>query len=36
MTLSEPVKNRKLSMRPLTRFAWLTLAYNIAVILWGA
>lgn len=22
--------------RPLARFAWLTLAYNIAVILWGA
>jgi len=37
MTLSEPgVKSRKASMRPLTRFAWLTLAYNIAVILWGA
>jgi len=37
MTLSEPgVESRKASMRPLTRFAWLTLAYNIAVILWGA
>src|SRR6266481_2081628 len=37
ITLSEPgVKSRKASMRPLTRFAWLTLAYNIAVILWGA
>jgi hypothetical protein len=23
-------------MRPLARFAWLTLAYNIAVMLWGA
>jgi heme a synthase len=37
MTLSEPgVQSRTASMRPLTRFAWLTLAYNIAVILWGA
>lgn len=37
MTLSEPsVESRKAPMRPLTRFAWLTLAYNIAVILWGA
>lgn len=37
MTLSEPgVERRKSSVRPLTRFAWLTLAYNIAVILWGA
>src|SRR6267142_3196549 len=37
MILSEPgVENRKASMRSLTRFAWLTLAYNIAVILWGA
>jgi cytochrome c oxidase assembly protein subunit 15 len=37
MTLSEPgVKTRKASMPPLTRFAWLTLAYNITVILWGA
>src|SRR5882757_1003092 len=37
MTLSEPgVENRKASMRSLTRFASLTLAYNIAVILWGA
>jgi hypothetical protein len=37
MTLSEPgVESRKASVRPLARFAWLTLAYNIAVILWGA
>jgi cytochrome c oxidase assembly protein subunit 15 len=37
MTLSEPgVESRKASMHSLTRFAWLTLAYNIAVILWGA
>jgi heme a synthase len=37
MTLSEPgVQSREASMRPLTRFAWLTLVYNIAVILWGA
>jgi len=37
MTLSEPgVESRKASMRPLSRFAWLTLAYNIAVIVWGA
>src|SRR6267154_6759912 len=37
MTLSgSGVKCRKASMRPLRRFAWLTLAYNIAVILWGA
>src|SRR5258708_8991683 len=37
MTLSEPgVKSRSASMRPLTRFAWLALAYNITVILWGA
>lgn len=37
MTLSElGVESRKASMRSLTRFAWLTLAYNIAVILWGA
>lgn len=37
MTSSEPgVQSRKASMRPLTRFAWLTLVYNIAVILWGA
>jgi len=28
--------NTDASMRPLARFAWLTLAYNIAVILWGA
>ena len=37
MTLSEPgVESRKASIRALTRFAWLTLAYNIVVILWGA
>ena len=37
MTLSEPgVESRKASIRPLARFAWFTLAYNIAVILWGA
>jgi cytochrome c oxidase assembly protein subunit 15 len=37
IALSEPgVESRKASMRPLTRFAWLTLACNIAVILWGA
>lgn len=30
------VKSYKTPMRPLARFAWLTLAYNIAVILWGA
>jgi cytochrome c oxidase assembly protein subunit 15 len=37
MTLSEPGgENRKASIHPLTRFAWLTLAYNTAVILWGA
>ena len=37
MTLSEPgVESGKAPMRLLTRFAWLTLAYNIAVILWGA
>jgi hypothetical protein len=37
ITLSEyGAKSRKASMRPLTRFAWLTLAYNIAVVLWGA
>jgi len=23
-------------LRPLRRFAWLTLAYHVAVILWGA
>ena len=23
-------------MQPLARFAWLTLAYNVAVIVWGA
>jgi cytochrome c oxidase assembly protein subunit 15 len=26
----------KSATRPLARFAWITLAYNIAVILWGA
>ena len=37
MTLSEPgVESRKESTRLLARFAWLTLAYNIGVILWGA
>jgi heme a synthase len=37
MTLSEPSRESlKASMRLLTRFAWLTLAYNIAVVLWGA
>src|SRR4029077_4767788 len=37
MTLSETgVEIRKASIRPLARFAWFTLAYNIAVILWGA
>jgi heme a synthase len=37
MTLSDPgVESRKVAIRPLARFAWLTLAYNIAVILWGA
>jgi heme a synthase len=37
MTLSEPGRESpKASMRSLTRFAWLTLVYNIAVILWGA
>jgi heme a synthase len=37
MTLSESgVESRKASTRPLVRFAWLTLVYNIAVILWGA
>lgn len=37
MTLSEPgVESRKEPTRLLARFAWLTLAYNIGVILWGA
>ena len=37
MTLSESgMESRKASLRSLARFAWLTLAYNIAVILWGA
>ena len=37
MTLSElGVESRKESTRLLARFAWLTLAYNIGVILWGA
>src|SRR5215813_10543595 len=30
------VVNTERSIRPLARFAWLTLAYNIAVIVWGA
>src|SRR5215813_13755883 len=30
------VASSEASTRPLARFAWLTLAYNIAVILWGA
>src|SRR4029077_9953911 len=37
MTLSEPGgESSEASPQPLRRFAWLTLAYNIAVILWGA
>lgn len=37
MNVSEHgVANTEASMRTLVRFAWLTLAYNIAVILWGA
>lgn len=37
MSVSEnSVASPEVSMRPLARFAWLTLAYNIAVILWGA
>lgn len=30
------VASPEASSRPLVRFAWLTLAYNVAVILWGA
>lgn len=30
------VPSPEASTRPLARFAWLTLGYNIAVILWGA
>jgi cytochrome c oxidase assembly protein subunit 15 len=37
MNIAEEVVARsEASLRPLRRFAWLTLAYNIAVILWGA
>ena len=37
MNISEDVTaSSEASLRPLRRFAWLTLAYNIAVILWGA
>jgi len=37
MNVSEhAVTSTEASIRPLARFAWLTLAYNIAVILWGA
>lgn len=37
MNVSEHgVASSEPSIRPLARFAWLTLAYNIAVILWGA
>src|SRR5215472_5564267 len=37
MNVSEhAVASTEASIRPLARFAWLTLAYNIAVILWGA
>lgn len=37
MNVSEnAVATPEASTRPLVRFAWLTLAYNIAVILWGA
>lgn len=37
MNVSEhAVATPEASTRPLARFAWLTLAYNIAVILWGA
>lgn len=37
MNMSEPaVASPGKSTSPLVRFAWLTLAYNIAVILWGA
>jgi cytochrome c oxidase assembly protein subunit 15 len=30
------VANSETSRRPLRQFAWLTLAYNMAVVLWGA
>src|SRR5258708_112649 len=37
MNVSEhAVASPETSTRPLARFAWLTLAFNIAVILWGA
>ena len=36
MNISENVVASSEALRPLRRFAWLTLAYNIAVILWGA
>src|SRR5712675_2385538 len=37
MNVSEPAgASSKAATRPLARFAWLTLAFNIAVILWGA
>src|SRR6201984_1570086 len=37
MNISEDVvASSEASLRPLRRFAWLTLAYNIAVVLWGA
>src|SRR5258708_22499382 len=37
MNVSEhAVASPETSTRPLARFAWLTLAYNTAVILWGA
>src|SRR5215510_2506755 len=36
MNVSEHAGASPQATRPLIRFAWLTLAYNIAVILWGA
>jgi cytochrome c oxidase assembly protein subunit 15 len=37
MTLSKPgLAGRKVPKCQLVRFAWLTLAYNIGVVLWGA
>src|SRR5215471_6377128 len=37
MSVSEnPVRRSEVSTGRLGRFAWLTLAYNIAVVLWGA
>jgi len=37
MNVSEhPGANSKIATRSLALFAWLTLAYNIAVVLWGA